>query len=363
MNNKKENKKILIVNSHISWGGLGQYSISLADSFTKSKKFDVYGLVTHSNQDRFLSFKKATLKTLCLANKSKIIKYFLAWIYIWRLRPDILLINYNATVHFLLPFLPPTKVISVIHSDDKDYYRIASINSRYVDTWVAPSPKTREGLLNYLGNMKFAIRIKLIAHGVAGSNEKSNRHINNDLFRIIYIGALYRHKGVDLLPDIFHKFLEINPNSKLTIVGDGHLRNIIADDFKKREIYDRNVTFTGIIDTTSVRSQLANSDVLLFPTRLEGFGLVVTEAMMEGVVPIVSRLSGITDAIITDSEDGFLAEEDNVNNFVEFLSNLYNDRLKLLKMAQNTQLKAKNKYSLNSMITSYESLFDYLLNN
>ena len=45
-------KSILIINSHIPWGGLGQFTLSLARGLD-SEGYEVHGLVTHSNEDNF----------------------------------------------------------------------------------------------------------------------------------------------------------------------------------------------------------------------------------------------------------------------------------------------------------------------
>ncbi|MCK5538016.1 MAG: hypothetical protein KAI79_14420, partial [Bacteroidales bacterium] len=130
-------KKVLIVNSHIPWGGLGQFTLSLARGLS-SKEYEVYGLVTHSNKDNYNTFKSITNKTKYVGHLNKYIRYVSVLSYIWKLKPDAIVINYNAVIHFLLPFIPKTTVISIIHSDAEEFYRISMINQKYVDAWVAP---------------------------------------------------------------------------------------------------------------------------------------------------------------------------------------------------------------------------------
>ena len=66
--------KILIANSHIPWGGLGQYSITLAQIF-KDAGYDVYGLVTHSKNKLFSEFAKLTIETVYFGDRNLIVKY------------------------------------------------------------------------------------------------------------------------------------------------------------------------------------------------------------------------------------------------------------------------------------------------
>lgn len=350
-------KKILIVNSHISWGGLGQYSINIARSISKRGDFYVYGLITHSDAGQFDVFKDQTKSTVSLSGNNTLLKYLLSIVYIWRLRPDVILINYNATIHFLLPLLPHTKIVSVLHSDDPDYYRVATINHSYVNAWIAPSPKTKAGLLAYL-NKDLESRIHVIPHGVSESSAPVRR-INEGTFRIVFIGALYKHKGVDLIPEILLRFLEKHSDSKLTIVGGGPMHEFLAEKIISFGLEEK-IKFTGVVDSLTVRNILKESDVLLFPTRLEGFGLVVIEAMMEGVVPVVTHLEGITNAIVESGKNGLLVEKDNVRDFVECLSLLYKDRELMELMSSAAVDTAVEKFSADYISSKYISMFSRL---
>jgi glycosyltransferase involved in cell wall biosynthesis len=349
-------KKLLVVNSHVSLGGLGQYSISLANAVTATGLFDVFGLVTHSNTGRFPDFCRSTNKTAFIGTKKKIIKYGLILGHIWRLRPDVVVINYNASVHFLLPLLPKTKVISILHSDDQDYYRVAAINRSCVDAWIAPTPKTKDGLIDYLQCRQFNKKIHVIPHGVAESTI-AKRAINPGKFKIIFVGALYKHKGVDLLPEIFSRFLQEHPNASLTIAGDGPMRDELLQEIRQLNLEDQ-ITLAGAVSPESVRTLFHQADVLLFPTRLEGFGLVIAEAMMEGCVPVVTHLQDITDSIVSHGETGYLVNKDDIAGFVGCLSLLYNDRAQLGRMASRSAHRARERFSLSGMAKDYVDLFN-----
>jgi glycosyltransferase involved in cell wall biosynthesis len=352
----KKKKKLLIINSHISWGGLGQYSIGLARAITELGEFDVFGLVTHSNTDRFHEFSSSTKKTFFPGEKLKLSRYWLTFWHIWRLRPDVIVINYNATVHFLLPFLPRTKIVTIIHSDDMDYYRIAAINRSFVDAWIAPTPKTGRGMLDYLKSDAVIKKVHVIPHGVAGPT-MGQRDMSRARFEILFVGALYIHKGVDLLPEIFSRFLPNHPNATLTIVGGGPMRDRIIQDIQSRNLLS-HIELTGVLTTEAVRAMYTRADVLLFPTRLEGFGLVLAEAMMEGCVPVATNLQDITDSIVSTGESGYLVEKDDITGFVKALSNLYNDRTLLSSMSERASEVAREKFLLSGMAKKYTSLFN-----
>jgi glycosyltransferase involved in cell wall biosynthesis len=260
-------------------------------------------------------------------------------------------------VHFLLPLIRRTKVISVIHSDQYDYYRIANINNKYVDQWVAPSPRIKEGFLEYTNSPDKIIRTKIIPHGI-DHGPKIFRGFNNGTFRIAYVGSLYKHKGVDLLVEIFKHLLISCPNIHFTIIGGGELESTLVEECSKGEITG-NITLTGVIPAKQVREELLNTDVLLFPSRLEAFGLVIVEAMMEGAVPVVTLLPGVTDSIVDDGITGFLVEKNNINDFTNRLKQLYNNRDLLNRMSIAAIIAARQRFS--SVRMSYE--YDQMLNS
>jgi UDP-glucose:(heptosyl)LPS alpha-1,3-glucosyltransferase len=66
------------------------------------------------------------------------------------------------------------------------------------------------------------------------------------------------------------------------------------------------VMFLGKSD--SVRDLLAAADALVLPTRSEPFGMVVVEAILMGVPPVVSRVAGSSE-IIEDGRSGFVIDD------------------------------------------------------
>ncbi|MDP3465858.1 MAG: glycosyltransferase family 4 protein [Sulfuricurvum sp.] len=344
---------ILIINSHIPWGGLGQFTLSLAHGL-KEEGYDVHGLVTHSDEDNFETFKKLTHTTTYVGHLNKLAKYFAILSLIWKMRPDTIIINYNAVIHFLLPFIPKNTVIDIIHNDVNDFYRISKINHRYVDAWVAPTPGIKEGFINYAALERSKQDIVVISHGISKSKTVRSKYDETQL-NIAFIGAVYEHKGADLLPQIMEKILAVIPYAKLRIIGIGKLESALKSEFEAKGM-GKSVEFMGVIPHESVRETLSQSDILLFPTRVEAFGLVIAEAMMEGAVPVVTLLLGITDATVTDGETGYLVSKDDIDTFAEKCILLGNDTVLRASLSINARERAKQVLSLSTMSRHYHEL-------
>ena len=352
-------KKILIVNSHIPWGGLGQFTLSLVDGL-KEKNYTIYGLITHDNSANFELFENKVDENYYVGNLGKIKKYFSALKYIYKIKPDLIIINYNAVIHFLLPFLPKSKVIDIIHSEDKEFYRISNINSQYIDSWITPTPGVKKHFFEYSNNQKKQTEnTKVISHGVRTSQNLNES--KSEIFEILFVGVLYEHKGVNLLPEIFKQIKDKHSNVRLNIVGDGILKDDIEKKFEELGLKN-DVIFHGVISHEEVRKKMAESHVLLFPTRVEAFGLVIAEAMMEGVVPVVSLLEGITDATVKNNETGFLVKKDDEDTFAEKILYLIENKNSYEKMSIQTKEYAVKNLSLEAMSSAYDKEIKRLLN-
>ncbi|MCK5535256.1 MAG: glycosyltransferase family 4 protein, partial [Bacteroidales bacterium] len=195
----------------------------------------------------------------------------------------------------------------------------------------------------------------VISHGIS-SSENVCHEADHLPFTLAFVGAIYKHKGADLLPNILQQVIQAIPDVKLLIIGEGELKEELRNEFARRNISE-NVDFLGVTPYAKVRKILSKSDVLLFPTRVEAFGLVIAEAMMEGAVPVVTLLPGITDATVEDGKTGYLIQKDDIDGFVGKIITLEEDRELLKSMSLVCKTTAIERLSLSRMSQKYSDLF------
>ena len=107
---------------------------------------------------------------------------------------------------------------------------------------------------------------------------------------VVCVSRLERGKGQDLLIEAWPRVLEKFPDAKLKIIGEGELKLMPY----------KNVEIVGYVKDAV--SEIAKESVLVFPSvwPLEGFGLVMLEAMSQNV-PVVAFDRGTAPEIIDDS--------------------------------------------------------------
>ncbi|PNS00549.1 group 1 glycosyl transferase [Petrotoga miotherma DSM 10691] len=108
-----------------------------------------------------------------------------------------------------------------------------------------------------------------------------------------FVGGLKKVKRADKLPDIFSYISSIY-DTEFLVVGNGELKENIENECKKRRL---KVNFVGSVSHEEVPYYMNAMDVMILPSRNEGFGAVVIEAQGCGVAVVGSGNGGIPEAI------------------------------------------------------------------
>ena len=108
---------------------------------------------------------------------------------------------------------------------------------------------------------------------------------------------------------------------------------------------------------------LLQAHVLLMPSYYEGFPIALMEGLACGCVPVVTRLPGITDAMVQAGKTGMLIDVEDVAGFAAALATLYNDPARWTQMSSAAHEVAQRKYSVEAMGQSYLGLITDALND
>ena len=112
---------------------------------------------------------------------------------------------------------------------------------------------------------------------------------------LLYVGRLSAEKQLQLIRPV----LERIPGARLALVGDGPAR---AD--LERVFAGTGTHFAGYLSGVPLSQAYASADLFVFPSALETFGLVVTEAMAAGTPAVAARVGGVPE-VIREGENGY----------------------------------------------------------
>jgi glycosyltransferase involved in cell wall biosynthesis len=133
----------------------------------------------------------------------------------------------------------------------------------------------------------------------------------------LYSGALSHRKGSDLLARAFARIALKHPQARLVLVGAGDLevqiRNILLP------CSDR-VTWLGFQPWDKLPECYAQGTIFCFPSRYDGWGLALVEALASGMPAIGTNRSGAALELLSEGSAGWLIEagsEDELENAME----------------------------------------------
>ena len=122
--------------------------------------------------------------------------------------------------------------------------------------------------------------------------------------RFLFLGALCPRKGVDLLLRAMREVLIEHPHARLELVGHDHSGGEYQRDAERLEIMHA-IQFTRAVQASQIGSVLNRCDVLLLPSRHDGWGVVLNEAASAGKAIIASDACGSAHHLIQLGENGF----------------------------------------------------------
>lgn len=127
-------------------------------------------------------------------------------------------------------------------------------------------------------------------------------------------------KGMDLVVPAFAQVKACHPEMQLLIVGDGSLRKQMEEQVHKAGL-EEVVEFAGRQPQEKLVSYYDRIDILLMPSRSEGFGLTAIEGMAHGCVVVAARTGGLPE-VIRDGEVGLLHEPEQVEDLTAKINEL-----------------------------------------
>lgn len=236
---------------------------------------------------------------------------------------------------------------SYVERENILFWKKEELLKRYIpklDKLIVLNPYDKEAYLQELG-----LQVDFIENPLTIKSEiktdPNNKHF-------IFVGRLVPDKGLELLVDSFASFCTHNDDWELIIVGDGRLRSRFIRQVWKCGIQAR-VRFVGF--KRDVIKYYLESSVFLMPSRYEGWGLVVTEAMQLGL-PVISYDITPMEYIIDHAENGLIVGKFNTKRFAAAMLKLANDDEMRFRMSI-AAIKKSEQFSLEVIMNKWLELF------
>ena len=188
----------------------------------------------------------------------------------------------------------------------------------------------------------------------AKANKKVLKKFNLEkYFLISYIGRIQKYKGLDQVIKVIPEIIKENKNVKFVIIGeDAGYKNYLLNLIEELKVKS-SVIFTGKLkEKNDVLSILNHSEIFVFPSEWEAFGIVILEAMAKKNAIISTNTEG-GKFLVKNNINGFLYNFNDLNELKKCLKKLIKDSKLRRKMQSNNLEKAK-KFTWNKIAKDLE---------
>lgn len=201
--------------------------------------------------------------------------------------------------------------------------------------------------------------VAVIPNGLVIDDSLEIRKTSNSVRRFAFVGRLNRIKNVDLLLSAWSKLGDKTRNCELLIIGDG-------DTAYKKELEEfatanklNNVRFLGFIMGKDLQKLVHSIDFQILPSKSENFGMVVPEALIQGIPVIASKGTPWSDLETFDC--GWWVDND-IDTLISTLLIAINlseqDRL---GMGERGRALVLRHYSIKSVSLRMKQLYEWLV--
>ncbi len=166
--------------------------------------------------------------------------------------------------------------------------------------------------------------------------------------RLIFVGALIARKGLDILAQAVRNLQEQGRRVTVDIYGSGNLNAV--------SISGLSIRHQGSLPFDQIQAVMAEHDALVLPSRHDGWGVVVNEALMQGVPVIASSRVGAK-CLLEASGAGLIFESENAADLTEKLKMLLQNpdllnqlRINARKVSQEITPEKAAQYFLDALI-------------
>ena len=162
---------------------------------------------------------------------------------------------------------------------------------------------------------------------------------------LLYVGRLVWEKDLATLAAAYSILKKQSDQFVLVLVGDGPIKKDLA-------LLMPDAIFLGFQSGTDLSTCFASSDIFVFPSTTETFGMVTLEAMASRLVPVCANAGGAS-GIIRHGETGFLAQPHNAEDFARHCFDL-------VRSPERRSIIAENAYGY-AHTQNWDAIIDRML--
>ncbi|MBS3052175.1 MAG: glycosyltransferase [Candidatus Aenigmarchaeota archaeon] len=262
---------------------------------------------------------------------------------------------------------PNSKIVVTYHSDVVNYTIVHFVGNIIRYMYLLPllffSKKIMATSENYIHG-SFALylfrnKTSVVPLSIDYTKFKTNDKIKTDKHVLLYVGRLFRYKGLYYLINAIKMLSVKRKDFILYIVGDGELKNNLIDLTRKLKL-NKYIKFLGKIPDKDILKYYNSCEIFILPSvfKSEAFGIVQLEAMCfkKPVISTNIKGSGITYVNINNTT-GIVVKPKDIESLSDAIGKLLNDKGLRLKMGYNAYKRVKMYFTKEKMIKNILNVY------
>lgn len=174
---------------------------------------------------------------------------------------------------------------------------------------------------------------------------------------ILSVGRLRKQKGHDLLITAFKKITNKYPQWKLIIIGEGVRRKNLEKQIQELKLQDK-IFLPGCVNNP--QNIIKQADFFVFPSRWEGLGNALLEAMSCGIPVIATDCDFGPKSYVRNNIDGLIIKSEDVNALANALEMLINDE-KLRETYGKNAKDILNRFNLGKIMPLWNNMIQKVI--
>jgi glycogen(starch) synthase len=206
-------------------------------------------------------------------------------------------------------------------------------------------------------------KIVIIPNGIEPSKKKIERlpeiFLDCTNKKLIFsIGRIVKEKGFETIIEAASIVKEKRLDVFFVIAGKGPMLNHYRQQIQDRKL-EEQISFIGYITDDEKNTLMFTSDMNVFPSLYEPFGIVALESMVQGKPTIVSNVGGLR-GIVKHMVSGLLMEPGNAENLLEQICFLLENPKIAQEIGEKGQQLVKNLYGWNRVASETKRIMEDL---
>ena len=173
---------------------------------------------------------------------------------------------------------------------------------------------------------------------------------------IVSVGRLSPQKNQKMMIDGFKELLNVKPDYRLEIYGEGEIHEEIESYIKERGLADK-VLLKGRCN--ELQNVLNRAKFFVLTSDYEGMSNAMMEALYVGLPVVTTAVSG-TEELIVNGENGVIVPIRDTKAYTDAIIDLVTNESKLKAMAKKA-VEIKDKIEINSIVSRWTALIEKVM--